>query len=100
MVYGNDADPSELKRFVAEALEDSANVHDEDIRTATRNDWDFGRELSGGVIRVAYWTQNYRRSKTDDPNRTALFLCSKCGSLFRQALTSHWMVCEKCRVGV
>jgi len=98
MVYGRDVHPSTLKQFVAEALEDPGSVQDEDIRTATRNDWDFGAELTGGMMRVSYWTQNYRRSKIDDPNRNALFLCSKCRSLFSQSLTSHWTVCRKCRV--
>ena len=96
MAYGVDADPSVLKRFVEGALEGSGTVRDEDIRTATRNEWDFTR-LSGGQIKATYWTQNYRRTKTDDPNRTALFLCSKCRSLFHQALTSRWTVCGKCR---
>lgn len=97
MAYGNDVYPNTLKQLVAGALGDSGNVHDEDIRVAIRHDWDFGTELSGGLIKAAYWTQNYRRSKTDDPNRAALFLCSKCRSLFLQSLTSHWTLCGKCR---
>jgi DNA-directed RNA polymerase subunit RPC12/RpoP len=97
MVYGNTIDLPLFKDFIANAIGDTGTVHEEDVRLATRHAWDFP-DLTGEV-KVAYWTQNYRRSKNDDPNRTALFLCGKCDSLFLQPLNGRSVLCANCRAG-
>ncbi len=49
------------------------------------------------VLREAYWTQSYRRTKNDDPDRPALFFCSNRDSFFVQPLTSKETLCPSCR---
>ena len=95
MVYGEAIDLHQFKKFIATSIGRTGTVQDEDLRLATRHHWDFP-ELTGEV-RVAYWTQNYRRSKNTDPNRTALFLCGSCSSPFLQPLSKKSVLCEDCR---
>src|SRR5712692_8645393 len=78
MAYGIEVDVSEFKTYIEKTIGSLGTVQDEDIRVATRHPWD-APDLAGDV-RVAYWTQNYRRTKVDDPSRAALFVCGNCGS--------------------
>jgi len=94
MVYGKRDAREALRSFVAGALGDQP-VREEDIRTATRHPWDLN--VSGLEMKVAYWTQNYRGSKVEDPNRRALFLCSECGSAYVKPVTAPGTKCAKCQ---
>lgn len=85
VMYGGELDVDGFLNYIKERIGQSGDVSAYDIRTATRHPWDLGTEgeTSGeNVIREAYWTQNYRRTKSDDPNRNALFLCRECDSLY------------------
>ena len=99
VTYGKNLDLAEFKALVASLTEGVADVDDEDIRVATRYTWDLDikGDESGMVLREAYWTQSYRRTKNDDPNRVALFLCSECDSLFNQAFSDSNKLCPHCR---
>jgi len=95
MAYGSRDNASALRSLVEQAL--GQDMGDEDIRTATRYAWDMG--MQGGkdvVFKVAYWNQNYGRTKSDDPNRRAVFACASCGSLFLQPLPSLVTKCPAC----
>jgi hypothetical protein len=85
--YGKELDLHAFKTFLSSIQPD---VTDEDIRVATRYKWDLGikGERDGKVLREAYWRQNYRRTKSDDPRRIALFLCSKCGSFYSRQISN------------
>jgi hypothetical protein len=99
VLYDKQLDLDWFKNFVADILNGTADVSDQDIRVATRHPWELGLEdaISDEVVlREAYWTQNYRRTKSDDPNRQALFRCVRCGSFFTQALNSGGALCSKC----
>ena len=52
-------------------------MREEDVRIASRYPWDLGITTGDGAksMMVAYWTQNYRRTKSEDADRDALFLC-------------------------
>ncbi len=95
MTYGKEADTLQFKTFITNTIGSMGTVQDEDIRVATRHQWD-SPDLAGDV-KVAYWTQNYRRTKSDDPNRGALFLCGNCNSFFVQPLGSRSALCTNCR---
>ena len=99
VTYGKNLDLAEFKALLSSFTKGVADVDDEDIRVATRYTWDLdikGGE-SGMVLKEAYWTQNYRRTKNDNPNREALFLCSGCDSLFNQAFSESDRLCPRCR---
>ena len=99
--YGKDFDLTWFKGFLTEAVKEIGEVTNQDIRVATRHPWDLGipEETGDVVLRQAYWTQNYGRTKSTDPNRIALFLCTKCSSLYHQPLTSQETLCMNCREG-
>ena len=82
VTYGKKLDLAAFKALVSSLTKGVADVDDEDIRVGTRYTWDLGIKgnESGMVLREAYWTQSYRRTKNDNPNRVALFLCGKCDS--------------------
>lgn len=85
VLYGDELDVEGFLNFIREKLGESGDVSSYDIRTATRHPWDLGTETEAdgeNVIREAYWTQNYRRTKSEDPNRNAIFHCSECNSLY------------------
>ncbi len=93
--YGRELDLHAFKTFLSLLQSD---VADEDIRIATRYNWDLGidgRERT--VLREVYWRQSYRRTKSDDPNRVALFLCTKCSSFYRQRISDKNTFCPQCR---
>lgn len=93
IAYGKKEADSALRAYVTKAL-GGRPLKEEEIRTATRYPWDLG--LQGAEMKVAYWTQNYRASKSEDPNRQALFLCSDCGSPFLKLLTESRTKCSNC----
>lgn len=94
--YGMEIDVEALKAFLSPLLQ--GNITNEDIRLATRYSWDLGIDdvPEGAVLREAYWKQNYRRTKSDNSHRVALFLCPKCGSFYTQPLSDPTRNCPKC----
>lgn len=85
VLYGHELDVGEFLGYIKEKLGQSGDVSAYDIRTATRHPWDLGTDAGVGgenVIMEAYWTQNYRRTKSEDPTRDAIFLCRECNSLY------------------
>lgn len=93
MVYGRIDATKKLGAFVATAM-GGQPLKEEDIRRATRHSWDLA--VPGFEMKVAYWTQNYRGSKSADPDRPGLFVCSRCGSAFVKPLTAQGMICSDC----
>ncbi len=96
VMYGRDIDVPGFKKFLSANTAGLGAVADQDIRIATRHPWDLGLEgkvQEDIVLREAYWTQNYRRTKSDDPSRKGLFLCRECGKLLvspvNEGLRSH-----------
>ena len=96
--YGRGDAANAVRSAVQRALGPGGDLRDEDIRTATRYAWDLGMEgsASGAVFKAAYWTQNYRRTKSEATNREATFACERCGSLFMQRLSSEGTLCASC----
>jgi len=94
MVYGKKDAREKLTSFVTKAI-GNLPLKGEDIRTATRHSWDL--DVTGFEMKVAYWTQNYRGSKSENPNRPALFICSNCGSLYVKPITATGTLCANCR---
>jgi hypothetical protein len=99
VTYGRRLNVNAFKAFISKALQGIGDVADEDIRVATRYTWDLGlkRKPEGMVLREVYWTQNYRRTKSEDPNRLALFLCAKCSSFYQQPVLNKNTLCPRCR---
>ncbi len=102
VTYGKRLNVNAFKTFISKALQGIEDVTDEDVRVATRYTWDLGlkRKPEGMVLREAYWTQNYRRTKSEDQNRPALFLCVKCSSFYQQPVVSKNTLCPRCRGSV
>lgn len=94
MAYGPSSTRETLRLFLSEALEGGPSLKEGDIRTATRHVWDLRTVNSD--ISAAYWTQNYRGSKSDDPSWKALFTCARCGTLFLQPLAVKNTLCGRC----
>jgi hypothetical protein len=84
VMYGRELDVPAFRHFL-KSTAGVGEVSDADIRIATRHPWDLGIEDGGKetvLLKEAYWTQNYRRTKSDDPSREALFLCRECSGLY------------------
>jgi hypothetical protein len=94
MVYGKKDAAGTLRAFVTKAF-GGRLIKDEEVRTATRHPWDLAVE--GFEMKVAYWTQNYRGSKSTDPNRPGLFICSNCGSTYVKPVNEAGTLCARCR---
>ena len=94
--YGKELDLPAFKSFLSTLPQD--NLTDEDIRVATRYNWDLGikGQPDGKILREAYWRQSYRRTKTDDPHRMALFQCTKCSSFYQQQISDKNKLCPQC----
>jgi hypothetical protein len=99
MIYSRTLDLPRSRDTIARVVGEETEVKDEDVRIASRYPWDL--ELASGdgekLLMVAYWTQNYRRTKNDDPNRRALFLCQRCQKTFSQPLGEKQLMCSACR---
>lgn len=98
--YGKELKPREFREFVQGVTTGLGQaVEDADIRIASRYAWDLGldRPADDLILKEAYWTQSYRRTKSDDPNRPALFLCTNRDSFFVQPLSSGERFCARCR---
>lgn len=98
--YGKQVDTRRLKEFVRSVTPGMELTEDGDIRIASRYAWDLGlpREKNDFVLREAYWTQNYRRTRSEMSDRLALFLCSNRDSFFVQRLNSNAKQCPNCRI--
>ena len=94
--YGRELDLQAFKTFLSSLQID---VTDEDVRIATRYDWDLGikGDHEGVVLKEAYWRQSYRRTKSDDPDRVTLFHCTRCSSFYRQQISEKNTFCPQCR---
>lgn len=99
--YGEELDLPAFKKYLSSLLQD-IEVTEEDIRVATRYTWDLGISdaAPGKVLREAYWTQRYRRTRTDDQLCPTLFQCTKCGSFYRQPFSDKNTLCAECRKAV
>ncbi|MDG6988848.1 MAG: hypothetical protein JRN21_05920 [Nitrososphaerota archaeon] len=97
--YGREPDAGQLKGFVQKALQGTQEVVDADVRVAKRYAWDLGikSERDDLVLTEAYWTQNYRRAKSEDPDRAALFICANGDAFYVQRMTGSERFCQRCR---
>lgn len=84
---------------ITQLLGPESDVKQEDVRIASRYPWDMDitTDGTGKVMMMAYWTQNYRRTKNEDPGREAIFLCAKCSTVFLQKLSDRQVLCTGCR---
>ena len=98
MNYG-EVDVAWFRDFVSLLLRGVGEVKEEDIRVATRYAWDLDEMSSGQVLKEVYWTQNYRRTESDDPNRAALFSWTSCRSFYFQSAAGTERLCLDCRRG-
>ena len=98
MNYG-EVDVDWFRDFVSLLLRGVGELKGEDIRVATRYAWDLDERGSGQVLKEAYWTQNYRRTESDDPNRDGLFSCTNCRSFYVQSISGKERLCPNCRRG-
>ncbi len=99
VTYGKELDLIGFKSLLSSWVQGVTDLKDEDVRVATRYTWDLGIEggQPGMVLREAYWTQGYRRTRSNDPNRIALFVCGKCGAFYNKALSDVNRLCPQCR---
>jgi hypothetical protein len=98
IIYSDSLDLQQSCDTIRRIVGKDQEVKDEDVRLASRYPWDF--EITSGdrqkSMMVAYWTQNYRRTKNEDPNRSALFLCESCRSVFPHPLSGKQVLCPDC----
>jgi hypothetical protein len=99
VAYGSQVDPNQFTKVLLGLAQRLEGVESSDIRIASRYAWDLGidRENDDLIVRLAYWTQNYRRTKNESTNRAALFLCSNKDSFFMQSVNSKNKLCLNCR---
>jgi hypothetical protein len=99
ITYGKKLDLEQFKRFVRENTPGMSIVEDPDARVSSRYAWDLGLNKADNelILREAYWTQSYRRTKNDNPNHLALFLCSNKDRFFVEPLNSNQKLCQNCR---
>jgi hypothetical protein len=84
--------------YVTRLVKGQQEVMEEDVRIASRYPWDLNMVSTETekIMMMGYWTQNYRRTKNDDPNRNALFLCESCHTIYSQPVTSKHILCPRC----
>lgn len=72
-------------------------VRPEDVRVATRYNWDLGLggEEHREILKEHYWVQ--RRGGSADPDRPSVFVCSRCGKPYVQPVSSKNTLCDGCR---
>lgn len=99
VAYGSRVDPDQFKKTLRGLAPGLEGVESSDIRVASRYAWDLGlkRENDDLVVRLAYWTQSYRRTKNESTDRAALFLCNNKDSFFMQPMNSKNRFCRNCR---
>jgi len=99
IIYAGELKLRESTDAIAHLVGKESEVKEEDVRIASRYPWDMDVTSAdpGKLMMVAYWTQNYRRTKSEDPDRNAVFLCANCNSIFSQHLTSAQVLCPSCR---
>ncbi|MDG6899847.1 MAG: hypothetical protein JRM88_04705 [Nitrososphaerota archaeon] len=99
IMYGNELDTDRFLGYVRGAARGTQGVEAGDVRVASRYAWDLGlaRKSNDIVLKEMYWTQNYRRTKSEDPDRMALFFCANGDSFFVQPLKNGERLCDKCR---
>jgi hypothetical protein len=98
VAYGSRVDLDQFRKTLRGLAPGLEGVESSDIRVASRYAWDLGlnRENDDLIVRLAYWTQSYRRTKNESADRAALFLCSNKDSFFTQPLSSRNRFCSKC----
>jgi hypothetical protein len=98
VAYGSQVDQDRFKKVLRGLAPGLKEVESSDIRVASRYAWDLGldRKNDDLIVRLAYWTQSYRRTKDESADRPALFLCSNKDSFFMQPLNSKNRLCQKC----
>jgi len=96
--YGSQVDPDQFKRILRMLAPGLEGVESGDIRVASRYAWDFGLNSVDDdlTVRLAYWTEGYRKTKNEGADRVALFLCSNKDSLLMQPVNSRNKFCSKC----
>jgi len=96
--YSTKRDEEWFTSYLKELLGVQLDVKPQDVRVATRYNWDLGLggEKHEAVLKEHYWVQSYRRTKSDDPNRQAVFMCSQCDSIFLQPASSNNTLCPAC----
>ncbi|PSN92975.1 hypothetical protein B9Q08_00055 [Candidatus Marsarchaeota G2 archaeon ECH_B_SAG-M15] len=96
--YSIKRDEEWFTSYLKELLGAQLDIKPQDVRVATRYNWDLGLggEKHEAVLKEHYWVQSYRRTKSDDPNRQAVFMCSQCDSLFQQPASSKNTLCPAC----
>jgi hypothetical protein len=99
IAFRKQPDLESVRQFIQATTQKLGTVEKADVRVGSRYAWDLGldRKSDDLILREIYWTQNYRRTKSDAPDRLALFLCSNGDSFFVQPLTSTSTLCENCR---
>ena len=99
VAYGDQVDQGQFKGILRGLAPGMEGVESAEIRVASRYAWDLGldRRRDDLIVRLAYWTQGYRRTKNDNSDRTALFLCSNKDSFFMQPVSSRYRLCQNCR---
>jgi hypothetical protein len=98
VLYSDSLDLHQSLATIVGLLGKYQDVREDDVRLASRYPWDF--EITTGdyhrLMNVAYWTQNYRRTKSEDPNRDALFLCESCRAVFLHPISGRQVLCPAC----
>ena len=98
IIYSETFGLHESVDLISQIIGKHYDVKEEDVRIASRYAWDLGMTTGDAqkLVTAAYWTQNYRRTKSEDPGRTALFLCENCRSVFSQPLSDKRVICPSC----
>lgn len=99
IIYSESLSLDDSVRMITDLLGGLYEVKEDDVRIASRYAWDLGSPSSEDASRlmtVAYWTQNYRRTKSEDPHRAAMFLCEKCSAIFQQRASDTHVLCADC----
>lgn len=99
VVYGSKADQAQFVKVLRGLAQGMGAVESGDIRVASRYAWDLGldRHEDALIVRLAYWTQSYRRTKIEIADRAALFFCLNKDAFFMQPLNSKDRLCPYCR---
>lgn len=99
VLYAKRAEPKLLMKFLKNSAGEM-DIAEADMRIASRHPWDLGIDVRDEtVFQEVYWTQNYRRTESNQPQRKALFVCANCNSLYLKPLNSEKNLCDKCSAG-